>query len=97
MLRKEEENRRDGSLGSCAGSQERTSAPKASFIWMSQIAKSPLVSLETAGADVPSSPRKAHKSPQKNWPQGVCSHKCREDKTITLIVAQSPRIDLVVL
>jgi hypothetical protein len=27
----------------------------------------------------------------------VCSHKCREDKTITLIVAKSPQIDLAVL
>jgi hypothetical protein len=45
----------------------------------------------------PLKPTECHKSPQKNWPQGVCSHKCREDKTITLIVAKSPQIDLVVL
>lgn len=29
--------------------------------------------------------------------KAMCSHKCREDKTITLIVAKSPQIDLVVL
>jgi len=45
----------------------------------------------------PLKPTESHKSPQKNWPQGMCSHKCREDKTITLIVAKSPQIDLVVL
>jgi hypothetical protein len=29
--------------------------------------------------------------------KAMCPHKCREDKTITLIVAKSPQIDLVVL
>lgn len=40
-------------------------------IWMSQIAKSPLKSLETARSRYPSSPRKAHKSPQNSRLQGI--------------------------
>jgi hypothetical protein len=57
-------------LIACAVARKLTYAPEACVIWMSQIAKSPLVSLETARSGIPSSPRKAHKSPQKTEPPG---------------------------
>jgi hypothetical protein len=66
-------------LVACADARRRSYAPEACMIWMSQIAKSPLVSLETARSGIPSSPRKPTRAHRKPMFKAACSHKSRED------------------
>ena len=89
--KKEERGRRDGARMLVRTLPWEGDAPIACSTGCLKLQK-PLESLEIAQSDVPSSPRKPTRCPQMNWLQGMCSHKSREDKTKTLIVAISPLV-----
>lgn len=65
-------SQRDESLCPCAASKNEVDAPKACFIWMSQIAKSPLVSLETARSGCPLKPTESPQEPTEELASRLC-------------------------